>query len=229
MIPYLVISAGLWPFHVRRLTTCACSGTHRPVDKRESNPTPSQLCGCSPQVLSAACSSLIPTEKVRTTTSTCTVAARCPKTEVTITVTSVTAVKSTYTETEYPAPDLKFKTKKTLTTTVPTECAGPAYTGVPGNPFDDGDMITIAVYPYFPQTDVECCVLCYNSAAFPNCVASAFGAGSLECELLVKVNATKGEPTSAQCPVGIENFGFGAADNGDGSGNAVFFPGPCGY
>lgn len=122
----------------------------------------------------------------------------------------------------YPPPSLVSK-KGVLTTTVPAPCADTPYVGT-GSNGEDGDAIELTYYPNFPQTAVECCVLCFDPTAYPNCVASAFIASSLSCELLVKVNATAGEPTSPQCPVGIENYEFGKQKA---KGN--IYPGPCGY
>ena len=150
---------------------------------------------------------------------------KCPKTEVTVTDTVRDGKTTTiYTETFFPAPSLVFKTKKTLTTTVPAACATLAYEGGDNPNGEPGDFINVfTVYPYFPQTDVDCCVLCYDSVNFPNCIASAFISDALQCELLQKVNATAGEKTSKKCPIGIENYDFGVQ-----SADGFIYPGPCG-
>ena len=82
-----------------------------------------------------------------------------------------------------------------------------------------GNLVIIPTYPDFPQTGVECCVLCFERQ---NCVASAFIASALECELLIRVNGTTVGATD-QCPLGIEDYDFGSPDVG---GNV--YPGPCG-
>jgi hypothetical protein len=142
-----------------------------------------------------------------------------------VTKTKTDKVKETYTMTVYPPPDFVYETTKTYTQTVPYACAQTPY--APDGSIPDGDTVYYAVYPYQPQTAADCCVLCYDSADFPNCVASAFipdGGGSGECSLLLKQNATAGQPTSAQCPLGIDNYPFGPPTEG-----GFVLPGPCGY
>ncbi|KAK0708458.1 hypothetical protein B0H67DRAFT_340811 [Lasiosphaeris hirsuta] len=60
----------------------------------------------------------------------------------------------------------------------------------------------------------DCCLLCWITE---NCVAAAYPAG---CQLLIKITALDGAPTSPQCPLGIENYPFGPSPG-------VIYRGPC--
>ena len=105
---------------------------------------------------------------------------------------------------------------------MPAACASSAYYG---NGNGVGDQVVPLGYPYFPQTGVECCVVCYN---YPggNCVAAAAigdGAGGLaECDLLVKTEQMGG--AAPGCSLGVEDYPFGTPQS---DGNV--YPGPCGY
>jgi hypothetical protein len=194
--------------------------------RQQCAPTPSALCTCPAKSINAACSSLVPSRPTTIITTTSTTTVKCPKDTITVTVTKKDGkVVATTTMTVYPGPDISYSTEQTLTTTVPAACAGPAY-----YPSDNGigDTIVLLDYPYFPQTAVECCVLCYDPA-FPNCVASAYIEGSGTCELLIKVDQLAGAPTSPQCPLGIENYHFADNDGDGGTGMGSVYAGPCGY
>lgn len=96
-----------------------------------------------------------------------------------------------------------------LTTTVPADCASSTYypngTGLGNN--------TIPIdYPYFPQTGVECCVVCFGQEY---CVSSTIiyvdDANTIvtECDLLIHVNGTEAGTPGIR-PLRIQDYGFGS-------------------
>ena len=109
-----------------------------------------------------------------------------------------------------------------LTTTVPAACASTPYYP---NGNGVGNNIIPVDYPYFAQTAVECCVVCFEQE---NCVASAViyddntNTTVVECDMLIHVNGTQAGATGL-CPLGIQDYGFGSPE-ADGN----VFPGPCG-
>ncbi|KAK3343375.1 hypothetical protein B0T25DRAFT_521534 [Lasiosphaeria hispida] len=60
----------------------------------------------------------------------------------------------------------------------------------------------------------DCCLLCWITE---NCVAAAYPGA---CQLLVKITTLDGAPTSAQCPLGVEDYPFGPSPG-------VVYRGPC--
>ena len=142
------------------------------------------------------------------------------------TTTFTTAVTDHTTTTKIPfevsPPPIILSSSGVLTTTVPAACASRAYYGN-GNGL--GNNIIPIDYPYFPQTGVECCIVCFSQE---NCVASAVIYGDdantivVECPLLIHVNGTEAGATG-QCPLGIQDYGF-RSPQADGN----VYPGPCG-
>ena len=181
--------------------------------------TPTGLTSCASQTISSACSSI-----VGATTTKITLTSTKTK-ECTDTTTITTTVTDRTTTTKIPfsvyPPPLTVSSSGVLTTTVPAACASSAYSP---NGNGDGNNITPLMYPYFPQTGVECCVICFSQE---NCVASAViiddDDGSVrECDLLIHVDGTQPGATSL-CPLGIQDYPFGSPVAG---GNV--YPGPCG-
>ncbi|KAI1380659.1 hypothetical protein F4677DRAFT_404191 [Hypoxylon crocopeplum] len=63
----------------------------------------------------------------------------------------------------------------------------------------------------------DCCQQCQQKQ---NCVASVYT--GVTCQHLIKVSQLSGAATSDQCPLGVEDYAFGAA-------GGMVYPGPCGY
>jgi hypothetical protein len=102
---------------------------------------------------------------------------------------------------------------------VPAACAsGVVYNS--GRIIGNGNEVFDLISPYFPLTDVECCVICWQ---MESCVASAFLPGVLSCEVLIHVNGTS-PSVSKICQKGVVNYPFGAPNNSTGN----IYPGPCG-
>jgi hypothetical protein len=192
----------------------------RDIAKRAANSTPSALRTCSKSVIEKACTSLVPSDATTTRTITHVTTSPCTITDSeTITEYSHT-LTTKYIFSVSPPPFIIYADASvTLTTTIPADCAGPAY--YPNSNGMDGDEIVPVDYPYFAQTDVECCLVC---ATMENCVASAFIDSGLDCQLLMRTTPLTGGNTSNMCPLGIEDYPF---DMSEPDGNT--FPGPCGY
>lgn len=141
--------------------------TPAPAPTNVAPTIPSALAAYPSSILSAGCSSLL-SQRCSTTIRTQSTTTKIP---CTITSTSYTikyAHTTISTQTIYPAP-IFVSGSNTLTTTVPTACARSAYL-YEGADIPDTEF-SIAVYPNFPQTNVECCVLCFRTKG---CVANAF-------------------------------------------------------
>lgn len=199
------------------------SGTPRPINKRNASPavkdnsTPSALSTCARETISEACSSIVkPTTTTATITST---RFTCTTTTSLTTTIPNHEITATYPLTLSPPPIIILAPSTvTLTTTVPVDCVGPTYNS--NASLGIGNTIVYAEYPYFPQTPVECCILCWS---LPNCVASAFIPDALECEMLVQINGSEGVGVSSICPLGVEDYPFGFVDP-----DSNVLPGPCG-
>lgn len=203
------------------------SGPNPSVDKRFAAPatpsnqpaTPSALGNCAAPTISSACSRFVGSQTV-TVTSTCTKPQKCTDTTTTTTTTTITdrTTTSTIPFLVSPPPIILTSTG-VLTTTVPAACASTPYLPS-GNGV--GNLVVPVAYPYFPQTGVECCAICFSQE---NCVASAAIYDDtllVECDLLIHVNGTQPGPTSI-CPLGIQDYDFGSPQV---DGNV--YPGPCG-
>jgi hypothetical protein len=56
-----------------------------------------------------------------------------------------------------------------------------------------------------------------------NCIAATYDPDASDCEFLVRVNGSSGVGVSNICPLGVQDFLFGApSPDGD------ILPGPCG-
>jgi hypothetical protein len=205
------------------------SGPNLSIDKRFAPPatpsnqltTPAALGNCASPTISSACSHLVGSQTTTvTSTSTCTKPQKCTDT-TTITITTTVTDRTTTTTIPFlvsPAPII-LTSPGVLTTTVPAACASTPY--LPSGDGVGNEVIPVA-YPYFPQTGVECCVVCFSQE---NCVASAViydGTLLVECELLIHVNGTQPATTNL-CPLGIQDYDFGSPQV---DGNV--YPGPCG-
>jgi len=216
------------------------SGPNPSIDKRNAAPAlawtsshaqpaiPPALSNCAAPTISSACSHLVTGTQTTTVTSTSTCTARPPRrcTSTTTLTTTITTTDrtttSTTTATVYPVPSFVSGTG-VFTTTVPAACASTPY--YPSGNGDGNTILYAEGYPYFPQTSIECCALCFQQE---NCVASAVIYADdeqtllAECELLIHVNGTQPGP-NVQCPLGIQDYDFGAPQS---DGNV--YPGPCG-
>jgi len=207
------------------------SGTTRVVNKRavapdaKVNPTPTALRTCSKSVIEKACKSVVPSDATTTKTVTKEHTSLCTYTDSETTTVYAHTITSTYIlEASPPAIVIQAPASVTLTTTVPADCASNPYI-TDGNSGLPGDLIIVQTYPHFPQTDVECCVIC---AQTQNCVAAAILSDEfgrlIECQALLRATPLEGGATSQMCPLGIEDYPFGPPDP---TGN--IFPGPCGF
>ncbi|KAK3942886.1 hypothetical protein QBC46DRAFT_57523 [Diplogelasinospora grovesii] len=147
-----------------------------------------------------------------------------PTTAPAVTVTSTTTAVSTESLTET-STSTELSTTATTTTSTATVTVSPppvlgkcdvaydaAGNGAAGN--------TVQVLPAGAATSARDC--CEQCQAKPNCIASAYVGGT--CQHLVKTAALAGAPTSAQCPLGIEDYNFGAP-----AAAGVVYQGPCAY
>ena len=178
-----------------------------------SNATPAPLLNCALEAISSGCASLVPphstTVKVTKTTK-----AQCTSTTSLTTTTSDRYTILTYPITVLPPPII-ISTSATLTTTVPAACAGITYDS--GGYVGDGNEVFPQAYPHFPQTGVECCVICYQTE---NCIASAFIRSALDCQLLIRTNGTS-PGASKLCPLGVYDYPFRTPHKPN------IYPGPC--
>ncbi|EPS43414.1 hypothetical protein H072_2613 [Dactylellina haptotyla CBS 200.50] len=209
-------------------TVVVPTGTTRAVDRREiRKPAPAprfcceKLSDCPVRTISAACSQITrPATVTKTKTKTKTLTIGCTDT-VTFTFTTFPQLSITSgTATVYPGPD-STTVNSVLTTSVPAQCAGQLFTP----PDDIGDaFVEELVYPYFPQSALECCTLCYDRV---NCIASAWidGGGNLgSCQHLLVVSPQPGGMVGDKCPLGVQNVPFTV----DFDFGTNVFPGPCG-
>jgi hypothetical protein len=204
------------------------SGTTRPVNKyqatdaaapaNKANPTPSALSACGDKPVSDACSSFVkPTTTTETLTSTC---FTCTTTSTTIATSEIDRTSAgTYIFTVFPPPNIIPALASIIhTTTVPADCLRTHFNS--GGYIGDGNLtVSSTSYPNFPQTDLECCTLCWGTES---CIASAFISSGGDCQLLTQVNGTEAG-ANAMCPLGIRDYPFGVVDK-----KANVFPGPCG-
>ncbi|KAK3389847.1 hypothetical protein B0H63DRAFT_446007 [Podospora didyma] len=108
-------------------------------------------------------------------------------------------------------------TQTSVFTATVTETANPQIDicSVSYRAMGNGQGNTVQFYPATGQLD--CCRRCQEKT---NCLAGAYSAGS--CQLLVKLIRLPGAQTTDQCPLGVEDYNFGAPVA---TGNV--FAGPC--
>lgn len=126
--------------------------------------------------------------------------AKCKTVQTTATVEYLCVV----TQLVYPPPDIISKTG-VLTTRVPDFCAQPPKRSTGQIP--EGDIVCPLSYPYFAQTDVECCVYC--SEQYKSFVAAGFIPSGLDCQCLIN-RGTNYPGKSKFCPRGIQPYALGA-------------------
>ena len=160
--------------------------------------------------LSSACRCLGITAKTKVSTRTA--VASSTKTKSTTRTTTSTTTRTT----------LKISVSTATSTTSTTSTSGTVATETPVVDYCsityNGGGVTPGNAVIIPPGDLsgrDCCVLCWST---PNCVAAAVGLGY--CQLLVKTSPLTDAPTSAQCPLGIENYQYS-----DGPG--TLYRGPC--
>ncbi|KAK0708440.1 hypothetical protein B0H67DRAFT_340617 [Lasiosphaeris hirsuta] len=163
--------------------------------------------------ISSVCSCLGVTTAATTTITTETLTTGTTTTEATTTDTTTTETTTT-TEVQVSVSTTTATTTTTTTSgTVATETAILDYCDITynGGGVTEGNTVISAG----DLSGRDCCVLCWYTE---NCVASAVGVGF--CQLLVKKTALDGAPTSAVCPLGVEDYTYL-------EGPGTLYRGPC--
>ncbi|KAI1416210.1 hypothetical protein F5Y13DRAFT_186462 [Hypoxylon sp. FL1857] len=157
----------------------------------------------SSSAISSACSCL-GVDPVVSTVSTDAVVNIVTESETTVTTTTVTSTIVTF-------------TKSTTTTTVAMETQTAAYDRCSVGYSSGGNGQGNRPENVQATSSRDCCQQCQQRK---NCVASAYTGTT--CQHLIKVSQLSGAKTSDQCPLGVEDYQFGAV-------GGMVYPGPCGY
>ncbi|KAI1142510.1 hypothetical protein F5Y05DRAFT_409658 [Hypoxylon sp. FL0543] len=196
-------------------TTVVASASPGPIGRRDLEinvlyPSPETTLSSTPSVSACPTLTSLPTDSVSSSpiSSACSCLGAAlttvTKSETTVTTTTVTSTIMTF-------------TTSTTTTTVAMETQTAAYDRCSVGYSSGGNGQGNRPENVPATSSRDCCQQCQQRK---NCVASAYTGTT--CQHLIKVSQLSGAATSDQCPLGVEDYPFGAV-------GGMVYPGPCGY